>query len=109
MLPCAQGASPKPAPAPGPRPSMGDLEPEVERIMSYRLSSLPAMRNAFEAGRVLPTREDLISSSPEDAVIEAIEISAASIAGLREAVIRIASELDDRALPEDATWSASEP
>jgi hypothetical protein len=92
------GASSRSADSVGPveQPSVGPLEQEIERIMRYRLSSLPAMRNAFEAGRVLPTRDDLISATAEDTVIEAIEISAASIAGLQEAVLKIARELENR-------------
>lgn len=76
---------------------MGPLEQEIERLTRYRLAALPAMRNAFHAGRSLPTRGDLTSDTLEDAVLEAIEISSASINGLQEAILRIARELDQRA------------
>lgn len=65
--------------------------------MRDHLSSVEPVQKAFEAGRSLPTQEDVISDTTEDAILESLEIAAASIVGLREAVLAIARELDDRA------------
>jgi hypothetical protein len=76
---------------------MGPLEQEVNEIMRFEMSKVPAMQNAFKAGRSSPVREDLVSTNAEDAVLEGLEITGAGVEALREAVRRIARELDDRA------------
>jgi len=75
---------------------MGPLEEEIERLMRYRLSAIPAVQNAFLAGRSTPSREDLIAESVEDAVLEGLEIANALVNGLGEALRRLAQEFDER-------------
>jgi len=76
---------------------MGPFEKEINELMLFEVSKTPAMQNAFKAGRTKPIREDLVSDNPEDALFEALEVTGASIDALREAIRRIARELDDRA------------
>jgi hypothetical protein len=76
---------------------MGPLEQEINEIMRFEMSKIPAMQNAFEAGRSSPIREDLVSTNAEDAVLEGLEITGAGVHALREAIRRIAREFDDRA------------
>jgi len=77
----------------------GPFEHEINEIMRFEMSKIPAMQNAFKAGRSAPVREDLISDNAEDAALEALEITGAGVDALREAIRRIARELDDRASP----------
>lgn len=76
---------------------MGPLEEEIERIMRFHVSSVPAMQNAFKAGRTVPIKEDLVSTTDDESVLESLEIASASINALREAIRRIAREFEDRA------------
>jgi hypothetical protein len=76
---------------------IGPLEREINEIMRFEMSKIPAMQNAFKAGRSNPIREDLVSDNASDAILEALEITGAGVNALREAVRRIARELDDRA------------
>jgi hypothetical protein len=58
---------------------------------------LARIQNAFKEGRTAsPTYADLTSDTVEDAMLESLEIAGASINALREAVVRIARELDNR-------------
>jgi hypothetical protein len=75
---------------------MGPLETEIEEIMRFHISSIPAVQNAFKAGRTTPIKEDLVSTTSEGAILECLEIVEASINALREAIRRIARELEDR-------------
>jgi hypothetical protein len=75
---------------------MGPLESEINQIIRVHLSSIPAIQNAFKEGRAAsPTYADLTSDNVEDSILESLEIAGASINALREAVIRIARELDN--------------
>ena len=74
----------------------GPLEQEIEEIMRFELSAIPAVQNAYKAGRSMPTKQDLVSTTPADASLEALEITGAAVNGLREAVRRLAREIDNR-------------
>jgi len=75
---------------------VGPFEREINEIMTFEMSKIPAMQNAFKAGRSRPVREDLVSDNSDDAILEALEITDAGVEALREAIRRIARELDDR-------------
>jgi DNA-directed RNA polymerase specialized sigma subunit len=75
----------------------GPFEREINEIMRFEMSKVPAMQNAFNAGRSKPIREDLVSDNADDAILEGLEITGAGVEAVREAIRRIAREFDDRA------------
>jgi len=70
---------------------MGPVEADVERILRFELGSLPWVQRAFTENRELQ-RSDLDDG---DDLVQVIALLTAQTRGLREAILRIARELDE--------------